>query len=136
MNMAFNVIDRLLIIVCGVLDPTDADWQRFLKLVERHGIIKTQHLIYTDGGAPSVEQYRDLWALIAGRVVPTAIVCDSFRVRAGLAALSLFDSSIKPFPPSGLADALRFLEVPMTRFDLVTRELQKLRIEVEQEHEA
>jgi hypothetical protein len=136
MNMAVKVVDRVLIVMFGILAPTDVEWQRFLKLIERHGIVKTQHLIYTDGGAPSVEQYRALRALIAGRVVPTAIVCDSFRVRAGLAALSLFDSSIKPFPPSGLADALRFLEVPMSRFDLVTRELQKLRAEVGQEYDA
>jgi hypothetical protein len=135
MNMAIKVIDRLLIVVFGILDPTDVDWQRFLKLVECHGIVKTQHLIYTDGGAPSAEQHRKLRVLIAGRVVPTAVVCDSFRVRAGLAALSLFNSSVKPFPPSGLADALRFLEVPMSRFDLVTRELQKLRAEVGQEHD-
>ena len=135
MNMAVKVIDRLLIVVFGILDPTDADWRGFLKLIKSHGIIKTQHLIYTDGGAPSVEQYRDLRALIAGRIVPTAVVCDSFRVRAGLVTLSLFTSSVKPFPPSGVAEALRFLEIPMIRFDLVMRELQKLRAEVGQEHD-
>jgi hypothetical protein len=135
MNMAVKVIDRLLIVVYGILDPTDADWQSFLKLVESHGIVRTQHLIYTDGGAPTVQQHRELDAVLAGRIVPTAVVSDSLLVRGRLAAISWFDSSIKPFPPSGLADALRFLEVPVNRYDLVTRELQRLRTEIDQEHD-
>jgi hypothetical protein len=132
MNLAIKVIDRLLIIVHGKLDPADDEWWGCLDTIAKHGINRTQHLIYTDGGAPTVQQYRDLNTVLAGRVVPTAVVSDSLLVRARLAAVSWFDSSIKPFPPGGLADALRFLEVPMSRFDLVTRELHKLRREIEE----
>lgn len=130
MNMAFKVIDTLMIVVFGTRDPTDADWQTYLRLIQSHGIVRMRHLVCTDGGTPSFKQRGAYAALLADRVVPTAIVCDAILVRAGLAALSWLDSSTKPFPPSGLADALRFLEVPMSRFDLVSRELQKLRREL------
>jgi len=136
MNMTATASERLLIVVYGTRDPTVADWQWFLKFIEGHGVVKTQHLIYTDGGAPSFAQRRQLRALIAGRRVPTAVVCDSFRVRVVLTVLSWIDSSIKPFPPSGLVDALEFLEVPMSRFGLITREVEKLRRKLEQEYDA
>jgi hypothetical protein len=132
MNLAIKVIDRLLIIVHGTFDPTDDEWWACLDTIEKHGVIRTQHLIYTDGGAPTVQQYRDLNTILAGRIVPTAVVSDSLLVRARLVAVSWFDSSIKPFPPCGLADALAFLQVPVNRYALVTGELQKLRREIEE----
>ena len=135
MNVAIKVVDRLLIIAHGSFDPTGDEWRTCLDTIEKHGITRTQHLIYTDGGAPTIAQYRELTAVLAGRVVPTAVVFDSLRVRASLAALSLFNSSIKSFPPCGLADALRFLEVPVSRFDLITRELQALRHAVAEDYD-
>jgi hypothetical protein len=127
MNMDFKVIDKLMIVAHGTGDPTDIEWQRYVKQVQSNGNSGMRHLIYTDGGAPTVEQYRALTAAFDGLVVPTAVISDGLLLRARLAAVSWFNSSIKPFPPTGLPDALQFLQVPPSQYTLVTRELQALR---------
>ena len=132
-NLAIQVVDRLFIVAYGATSPTDAEWSSYLDLAQRHGIDQTQQIIFTEGGAPTSAQRRQLAALLNGRAVPVAVLSSSARVRVTVAALSLFNSQIKAFPPSALPDALDFLEVPASRANLIAGVVQKLRAELDQE---
>ena len=131
-NLAIKVIDRLFIVVYGARDPTDDEWSAYIALAERHGIEQTMQLICTDGGEPTGAQRRKLNEQLGGRTVPVAVVSDSPRIRATVTALSWFNRKIKAFPPTGLGDALAYLEIPATRAELIDREIRKLRLELSQ----
>jgi len=126
-NMAFKVIDRLFIVVYGAHDPTDEEWIFYLQDVERHGIDRTMQLISTDGGGPTATQRRYLNELLAGRSVPVAVMSSSSAIRGVVTALSWFNRKIRAFAPSGLRDAIAYLEIPASRSDLIEREMNKLR---------
>jgi hypothetical protein len=131
-NVGIKVIDRLFIVVYGATNPTDDEWGGYLDLVERHGIERTMQLICTDGGEPTSVQRRQLNELLGGRTVPVAVVSGSARVRGTVTALSWFNRKIKAFPPSGLREAIAYLEIPATRTELIEREIDVLRAELGQ----
>jgi hypothetical protein len=125
-NLAFKVVDRLFIVVYGPDGPSDEEWDRYLGDVKRHGIDRTQQLIVTPGGGPNASQRGTLNNLLAGRSVPVAVMSDSTRIRGVVTALSWFNRLIRAFPPSGLHDALAYLEIPASRADLIEREIRRL----------
>jgi hypothetical protein len=131
-NIAIKVVDRLFIVVYGASDPTDEEWRGYLDLVEHHGVERTMQLVATDGGEPTSAQRRELNHLLGGRAVPVAVVSGSARVRGTVTALSWFNRRIKAFPPSGLRDALAYLEIPASRTELIEREIDNLRRELGQ----
>ena len=131
-NVAIKVIDRLFLVVYGTADPTDEEWDAYLGLVKHHGIDRTMQLICTDGGEPSTQQRKVLNEVLGGRPVPVAVVSSSVRVRGTVTALSWFNRRIRAFPPTGLHEAIAYLEIPASRIDLIERELEKLRLELGQ----
>jgi hypothetical protein len=131
-NMAITVIDRLFIVVYGATNPTDEEWRDYLALVERHGIDRTMQLIATDGGGPTSVQRRVLNEILDGRAVPVAVISGNTRIRGTVTALSWFNRRIKAFPPTGLRDALAYLEIPASRTELIMREMTRLRHELGQ----
>ena len=134
-NMATTRLDRLTLVVLGPNEPTDEEWAAYLEQVERSGVARTQVLIWTNGGAPTWAQLRALDEIVAGRVVPTAVVSPTWWARWGVTALSCFRPRLRAFtpasPPIGLRDALAFLEIPARRGEVVERELGKLRLELD-----
>ena len=62
--------------------------------------------------------------------MPVAVISGSVRVRGTVAALSWFNRKIKAFPPSAVRDAIAYLEIPVSRTDLIEREVRKLRFEL------
>ena len=131
-NVAIKVIDRLFLVVYGTADPSDEEWDAYLGLVKHHGIDRTMQLICTDGGEPSAPQRKVLNEVLGGRPVPVAVVSSSVRVRGTVTALSWFNRRIRAFPPTGLHEAIAYLEIPASRIDLIERELEKLRRELGQ----
>jgi hypothetical protein len=134
-TMAVKVVDRLFIVVYGAAAPSDEEWGAYLRLVERHGVEQTLQLVFTDGGEPTTAQRRRLSELLAGCTVPVAVLSGSPRVRVTVTALSWFNRRIKAFPPSGLRDALAYLEVPASREGLIEREVSILKREIGAERE-
>ena len=126
-NMRSRVIDRLFLVVLGVDPPTNDEWCDYLAAVERHGIDRTMQLIYTDGGAPDANQRHCLEEIIRGRLVPVAVVSPSARIRALVTAMSWFNRKIRAFPPSSFRDAIGYLEIPLSRVELIEAALAELR---------
>jgi len=129
-NLAFKVIDRLLLVVFGAHDPTDEEWIRFLMAVERHGIDRTMMLIVTDGGGPTPMQRRHLDELLAGRSVPVAVMSDRTAIRTAVRVLSWFNRKIRAFSSTGLLDAMAYLGIPSGRAKLLQAAIDELRLAV------
>lgn len=126
-NLAVKVIDRLFVVVYGATDPTDQEWQGYLRQVELHGVDRTMQLVCTDGGEPTTSQRRALVHVMGTRQVPVAVLSGSVRVRGTVTALSWFNPKIRAFAPTGLLEALAYLEVPVSRGELIAREIIRLR---------
>jgi hypothetical protein len=129
-NIAIKVIDRLFIVVYRATNPTDEEWNEYLALVERHGVEQTVQLISTDGGEPTSLQRKKLNALLAGRMVPVAVVSDEPRILRTVSFLSWFNRKIKAFPPARLDQALAHLEIPTGRETLIAAEIRSLRAQL------
>jgi hypothetical protein len=114
----------------GTADPTNEEWQDFIKLVQHHGIDCTMHLVFTDGGGPRAPQRRYLSDVLAGCFVPVAVVSSSMCIRLTVTFLSWFNRGIKYFPPAKLREAIAYLEIPSSRVELVERHVATLRREL------
>jgi hypothetical protein len=135
-HIAIKVIDRLFIVAYRTTNPTDAEWDEYLALVERHGIEQTVQLICTDGGEPTALQRRKLNALLAGRMVPVAVVSDEPRILRTVSFLSWFNRKIKVFPAARLDLALEHLEIPTSRAEMIAAEIRSLRAQLGQDRRA
>ena len=131
-TMSTRVIDRLIMVAHGRDDPTDEEWTRYLALVGSHGVNWTVQLVHTQGGAPTPKQRRCLDQLIGARVVPVAVMSASLRVRARVWVRSWFDWRIRAFAetPEGLREAMAFLQIPATRYDVIEMLLRVLAADV------
>jgi hypothetical protein len=69
-------------------------------------------------------------------MVPVAVVSSCGRVRNTVTILSWFNRKIKAFPPSGLLDALAYLEIPGSRAALIAAEIRQLHAELGGERRA
>jgi hypothetical protein len=135
-HMAYKVIDRLFVVVFGTAEPSDDEWTTYLGMVERHGIDKTMQLIVTDGGVPSYAQRKYLNDRLAGRNVPVAVVSASRRITTVVTALSWFNRKIKAFPPTGFREAIAYLEIPASRTELIEREIERLKLDLDDDRRA
>jgi hypothetical protein len=135
MNMAFKMVAPTFLVVYGAEDPTDEEWGDYLKVVEQHGIDRTMQLVFTEGGGPTPRQTERLNDLIAGRTVPVAVLSPSAAVRAKVKAMRVFNRSITAFPPTGVRDAIVFLEIPASRTELLVHEIDKLRLSLRRDEQ-
>jgi len=135
-HMAYKVIDRLFVVVFGTAEPSDDEWTTYLAVVERHGIDRTMQLIVTDGGVPSYGQRKYLNERLAGRSVPVAVVSGSRRIVTVVTAMSWFNREIKAFPPSGFREAIAYLQIPASRTELIEREIERLKLELDNDRRA
>ena len=78
-------------------------------------------------GAPVATQRRYLNELVQGRPVPVAVVSGSAAIRGVVTAVSWFNRKVRAFPPTGLRNALAYLEIPQSRALLIEREVSELR---------
>ena len=99
----------LVILVQGAATPSDAEWQAYVRDVERWLPEIERGLIISDGGGPSSSQRRMMNALLAraGRKsVRCAVVSSSLMARGIVNALNLFNPGIRVFRPEAMLDAL------------------------------
>jgi hypothetical protein len=126
-NLVWAVIDRLFLTVYGLDDPTDQEWDAYLRTIEQHGIVRTMQIVITDGAAPTKAQRRRLERLVAGHEVPVAVLSESTAVRVMVSAFAKLNRRLRAFSPADLAEALAFLQVPNSRIGLIEQEIIRLR---------
>lgn len=134
-TIGYRVVDRLFIVVYGTTDPTDEEWWGYIEDVKRHGIDRTMQIVATEGGGPTAPQRRYLEEVLAGRVVPVAVMSRCLSIRLMVTAMSWVNRDIRCFGSTGLYDALAYLEIPASRAELIERVAATLRQAIERPDE-
>src|SRR5262245_61160671 len=104
------MVGGTLVVVHGVLHPSDADWDVYLDALRNLDHITAQ-LIVTDGGSPNSAQRRASLDVAAGRQVPpSAVVTPSLLARGVVSALAWFmKDRIRAFAPDEFEEACAFI---------------------------
>jgi hypothetical protein len=129
-NVAFKLIGHYLICAYNALPPSDADGRIALDVFRSLDLDKVKVLTFTQGGAPTAKQRKDINDVLNGRQLTTAVVSDAILIRGVVTAFSWFNTKIKAFPSSALEDAFQYLEIPTSRWSVFTEEAAKVQAEV------
>ncbi len=114
--MAFGWARGTLVCVIGRHDPGDAEWRLYLDSIRRNLVpeLKPRSLVYSEGGAPTASQRKELTALLDPWKDRTrsAVLTASAIARGVMTALHWFIPIFRGFKPTQIAEAMRFLELP------------------------
>lgn len=116
-SMSVRMVGDVLLVVHAKTDIDPGEWRTFCTLAGKarkaRGSLRT--LVISEGGAaPNAAQrafYKEEVGSTDNRV---AVLTDSVAARTVLTAMSWFNSEMKPFAPTDVPGALRYLEVRET----------------------
>jgi len=129
--MSWRMEGRLSVAVHGTRAPTNLEWQRYvIDAVSSHARADTRVVVLSRGGSPDGSQRQTLMAGLRGRPSPVALLTDKLIARTAIAAMSLFNPSMKAFPTTGLQEAGEFLGLSVTERERVAVLLVELEREV------
>ncbi len=109
------------------------DWRGYIELcadtIKQIGGDMTRGAAFyvSDGGSPDVKQRKDLYGMLGGKSVRTAVITGSLTARTIVTGISWFNSEIRAFTPSHAPGALGYLRVPPEHKDAMRAHLQTLR---------
>ncbi len=97
--LTVRCFDRLLVIRQNEDAPTDDDWRTFLDEVRslRPRLKEMRAMVFSDGGGPTIEQRKQLAAVMGGREIRTAVICDAGIIRFVVSTISLFNKSMRTY---------------------------------------
>jgi hypothetical protein len=132
-HMGFKIVGTLHVIIVGSKDPSVADWQAYMTALhaeERKGIDVTQMrtLVFSDGGGPNAAQRKMASDLLDGRATRLGIVTGNTLMRGVITALRWFNPQCQAFAPGAVGEALRFLDVPLLKFDSIRQTARDLQV--------
>ena len=110
--------------------PTNLEWQRYVTQAAASDARDKRVIILSRGGSPDGPQRQLLMTTLRGRPSPVALLTDKVLARAAIAAMSLFNPSMKAFPTTGLKDASEFLGLSPSERERVAQLLVVLEKEV------
>jgi hypothetical protein len=111
-NVAWKFEGRLSVMVHGPVNPTNLEWQRFLRdAVDGRTGTHWRNLVVSYGGRPDGEQRKQLAEMLKGRAAPTAIMTGNAVVRAAVVAISFFNRKMKAFALDDFDGACSYLEL-------------------------
>jgi hypothetical protein len=131
-NMAFSVLPNvtdggLHICVHSRGAPSEQEWDVYFGDLVTRDPERLRTLVFTDGGALSAVQRKQVNDFLQGRTSRAAVLTKSPIVRGVVSALSWFNPKIKTFSPGNMDDAMRHLGIPASDFPQVRGELKILR---------
>lgn len=117
----------LVILREGAEDPTDDEWDEFLRvLASGEGVHKMRVLVVTDGGGPSGDQRNRLKRVLGDSNVKAAIVTDSVKVRFVVSSIAFITSKIKSFAKRDIDSAHDYLELDVRQRRLSDKVVSEL----------
>jgi hypothetical protein len=129
--MAWRMEGRLNVAFHGTAPPTNLEWQRYVidavPSAERDDV---RVIVLSRGGSPDGHQRETLMKALRGRPKPMALLTDKLIARAAVAAMSIFNRSMKAFPSTGLKEAGDFLVLTNAERERVAQLLVELEREV------
>lgn len=130
-TMAWRMEGRLNVAFHGPRAPTNLEWQRYVteaaSPVARDDV---RVLVLSRGGSPDGHQRQILMTALRGRPKPMALLTDKLVARTVVAAMSIFNPSMKAFPTTGLKEASDFLKLTAEERERVAQLLLELEREV------
>lgn len=131
-NMVFRYLEGvagggLMMLVHTNRPPSDAEWDLYFREFVKHDPARIRSIAFTDGGAPSGAQRKQINDMLNGRTTRGAVVTASPFVRGVVTALSWFNAQMKAFAADEVDAALEHLGVRDDEMALVRREIQLLR---------
>ena len=112
MAMTMQRVDRLLMGVHHLSQPTDEEWQRWLRLVGADAGNELRTLIEVYGAiGPSAGQRRQLAAVRSPNEMRAAVLTDSLRVRGIVTAVSWLGAPVRAFDAGHYRAAATYLEL-------------------------
>jgi hypothetical protein len=129
-NVAWKFDGRLSVMIHGPGNPTNLEWQRFLRdAVDRGTGTHWRNLVVSYGGRPDGEQRKQLAEMLKGRAAPTAIMTSSGIARAAVLALSFFNRQMRAFGMDDFDGACSYLALTAHERERA----QRMRVELTQE---
>jgi hypothetical protein len=131
-TMAFTFLagvagEGLIILIHGTQPPTDLEWAVYVRELVKHDPRELRNLVFTDGGAPSGAQRKQVNDFLKGRASPAVVVSGSYMVRGVVNTLSWFNPQVRAYAPDELPAALRYIGVRDQEVARVNSEVQVLR---------
>lgn len=128
--MAYRVVHGVFCVVHGATNPTDEEWEAYLKYYLANERQCARTLVVTQGGGPSAKQRGDTAKVIQSSPTRVAIVSTSTLVRGIATALSWFNKRVQAFSGNEMDAALKYLEVPQANTIPLLAELKKLQVTI------
>lgn len=129
--MSWRMEGRLSVAFHGTRAPTNLEWQRYVvDVVSSNPRADTRVVVLSRGGSPDGSQRQTLMTALRGRPSPVALLTDKLIARTAIAAMRLFNPSMKAFPTAGLREAGEFLALTVVERERVAELLVELEREV------
>lgn len=134
MNFKCLRVDKFVVGVHTSIAPTQEEWEQLLALAKVPPDQHTGSLIYTEGGAPSALQRRQLRDVMIGNKIATqlsAVLTNSVIARTAITALNLFlNNRVRAFPLHAIDEGLLYIKAPPDLWPRLKQTLEELKSEV------
>jgi hypothetical protein len=129
-NVAFAVLDDLLLGVFGPGNPRDEEWEAYLAAYRKIPAGRARVISFTSGGGPNSAQRMRLQDILQGGRQPCAVITRSKTARAIVSALAWFNPDVRAFSPDRLDEALAFLGLPAASREALLQSADRLETEL------
>lgn len=138
-NFAYGRVDKFLVVVHGDAQPSDEEWEEYLKFTFENKTSKdiVRHLVVTKGPSPTAAQRKLLEERASVLLdenpvsVRAAIVTPSTFARGIVTAISWIIDAPRAFAPEKLSDALKYLDIPEEHLPAIRGMVAKLEQELQ-----
>jgi hypothetical protein len=128
-NAHCAIIGRIFIALHTKTPPSDAEWAPMCASIANTSTLAPNAggLVFTDGGAPSTAQRKQLNDAMNGRDLPIAVMSHALIPRFVNASISLFIKSIRSYSPEEFPQAIEYLQITQEERQTLTPILLELR---------
>jgi hypothetical protein len=129
-TMSWRTEGRLNVVFHGARSPTSLEWKRYVVDAMSSARADGRVVVLSRGGSPDGFQRQELMTALRGRPSPVALLTDNLIARTAIAAMRLFNPSMKAFPTAGLEGASAFLGLTVAERERVAELLIELEGEI------
>jgi hypothetical protein len=120
----------LMILVHTSRPPSDAEWETYFAQASKQDPRRLKNLVFTDGGAPSSAQRKQVNDWLAGQPTRACVITASPLARGAVKALSWFNPQLTALAPDKLEAAFEYLGVRPEDRAHVRTEIKLLRVKL------
>ena len=121
-NAHCAIIGRIFIAIHTKTAPSEAEWSPMCASIANTSKLAANAggLVFTDGGAPSPAQRKQLNEAMGGNDIPIAVMSHALIPRFVNASISLFIKSIRSYSPEEFPQAIEYLQITQEERKVLT----------------